>query len=126
MICATAISQYAALGALKAGADYCKPYLADMAIVRRQGVEALHGLGDKASLLPNSGAFYLFVEVPGYDGDDLGLARILIERFGVAVIPGSAFGVTGRCAFRASFGALQSDSAIAGLDRLVTGLRALV
>ena len=126
VICATAISQYAALGALEAGADYCRPYLADMAIVRRQGIEALSTLGDKVSLLPNSGAFYLFVEVPGYDGDGLDLARVLIERFGVAVIPGSAFGIIDRCAFRASFGALQSDSAIAGLDRLVTGLKSLL
>ncbi|HCK76158.1 MAG TPA: pyridoxal phosphate-dependent aminotransferase [Gammaproteobacteria bacterium] len=125
VICATAISQYAALGAIKAGVDYCRPYLADMAIVRRQGVDALNMLGDKASLLPNSGAFYLFVEVPAFDGDGLDLARVLIERFGVAVIPGSAFGVTDRCAFRASFGALQSDSALAGLDRLVTGLKTL-
>ena len=97
-----------------------------MAIVRRQGIEALNALGDKVSLLPNSGAFYLFVEVPGYDGNGLDLARVLIERFGVAVIPGSAFGITDRCAFRASFGALQSDSAIAGLDRLVTGLKSLL
>ena len=126
VICATAISQYAALGALKAGAEYCRPYLADMAIVRRQGTEALNTLGDKASLLPNSGAFYLFVEVPGYDGNGLDLARALVERFGVAIIPGSAFGVGDRCAFRASFGALQSDSAIAGLDRLVTGLKTLI
>ena len=126
VICATAISQYAALGALKAGPEYCRPYLADMAIVRRQGVEALNTLGDNASLLPSTGAFYFFVEVPGYAGDGLDLARKLIERFGVAVIPGSAFGVNETCAFRASFGALQSDSAIEGLDRLVTGLKDLI
>ena len=126
VICATAISQYAALGALQAGADYCRPYVEDMAIVRSQGTDVLRTLGDTVHLLPNSGAFYLFAEVPGYDGDGLELARRLIENFGVAVIPGSAFGVTDRCAFRASFGALQSDSAIAGLDRLVTGLRSLV
>ncbi|MAF08661.1 MAG: aspartate aminotransferase [Acidiferrobacteraceae bacterium] len=126
VICATAISQYAALGALQAGADYCRPYVEDMAIVRRQGTQALNALADTVHLLPNSGAFYLFAEVPGYDGDGLELAQTLIERFGVAVIPGSAFGVTDRCAFRASFGALQSDSAIAGLDRLVTGLRTLI
>ena len=126
VICATAISQYAALGALQAGADYCRPYVEDMAIVRSQGTDVLRTLGDTVHLLPNSGAFYLFAEVPGYDGDGLELARSLIEHFGVAVIPGSAFGVTDRCAFRASFGALQSDSAIAGLDRLVTGLRSLV
>jgi len=41
------------------------------------------------------------------------------------VIPGSAFGVNETCALRASFGALQSDSAIEGLDRLVQGLRGL-
>ena len=126
VICATAISQYAALGALQAGPEYCGPYLADMAMVRRQGIEAMSSLGDRVSLLPSRGAFYLFVKVPGYKGDDLDLARNLIERFGVAVIPGSAFGVNETCALRASFGALQSDSAIEGLDRLVTGLKNLV
>ena len=126
VICATAISQYAALGALQAGPGYCRPYLADMAIVRRQGIEAMKSLEGRVSLLPSTGAFYLFVRVPGYEGDDLDLARNLIERFGVAVIPGSAFGVNDACAFRASFGALQSDSAIEGLDRLVTGLKHLI
>ncbi len=97
-----------------------------MAIVRRQGIEAMKSLEGRASLLPSTGAFYLFVRVPGYEGNDLDLARNLIEHFGVAVIPGSAFGVNDVCAFRASFGALQSDSAIEGLDRLVTGLKNLV
>tara|TARA_Y100001934_G_scaffold258176_1_gene328078 strand:- start:71 stop:1282 length:1212 start_codon:yes stop_codon:yes gene_type:complete len=126
VICPTAISQYAALGALQAGPGYCRPYLADMAIVRQQGIEAMSSLEDRVSLLPSTGAFYFFVKVPGYAGDGLDLARNLIERFGVAVIPGRAFGVNEICAFRASFGALQSDSAIEGLDRLVTGLKDLV
>ena len=125
VICAPAITQYAALGALQAGPEYCRPYLADMAIVRQQGIEAMSSLGDRVSLLPSTGAFYLFVKVPGYPGDGLDLARNLVERFGVAVIPGSAFGVNETCTLRASFGALQSDSAIEGLDRLVQGLKGL-
>ena len=67
----------------------------------------------------------MFVKVPGYPGDGLDLARNLVERCGVAVIPGSAFGVNETCTLRASFGALQSDSAIEGLDRLVQGLKGL-
>lgn len=126
VICATAISQYAALGALSEGATYCRQFVHGMAEVRQQGIESLKRLGDRVRPLSSTGAFYFFVELPGYSGDDLALIRTLIERFGVAVIPGSAFGITDRVAFRASFGALKSETAITGLDRLISGLDQLI
>ena len=44
----------------------------------------------------------------------------------VAVIPGTAFGVTDGCYFRVAYGALQKDTVAEGIGRLVAGLRALV
>ena len=43
----------------------------------------------------------------------------------VATIPGSAFEDPAPCSVRISYGALDSDSVIEGLRRLVGGLRAL-
>jgi len=126
VICATAISQYAAVGALKEGAPYCQQFVGDMAKVREQGVKALKTLGERVKPLASTGAFYFFVELPGFSGDDLALIRTLIEEHKVAVIPGSAFGITDRCAFRASFGALKTETAIEGLGRLISGLDQLI
>ena len=126
VICATAISQYAAVGALKEGAPYCHQFVGDMAKVRQQGVKALESLGSRVKPLPSTGAFYFFVELPDFSGDDLALIRTLIEEHKVAVIPGSAFGINDRCAFRASFGALKTETAIEGLGRLISGLDQLI
>ena len=125
VICATVIAQYAAIGALQSGRDYCMPYVAELAAVRAQALDAVESITDKVRLLPGEGAFYLFLEVPGYADGDLHLATRLIKEHGVAVIPGSAFGVTDRCTLRVSFGALQSASAIDGIGRLMSGLNAL-
>jgi aspartate/methionine/tyrosine aminotransferase len=58
--------------------------------------------------------------------DAYSLTRRLIEKHKVAVLPGSAFGVSGACALRISFGALDRESVAAGMGRLVEGLRAEV
>ena len=60
------------------------------------------------------------------DLDAFELTRRLIEHHRVAVVPGSAFGVTGACALRISFGALDRETVAAGMGRLVEGLRAEV
>jgi aspartate/methionine/tyrosine aminotransferase len=44
----------------------------------------------------------------------------------VAVIPGTAFGMTGGCYFRVAYGALEPDTVAEGIGRLVKGLRALL
>ncbi|MBP80516.1 MAG: aspartate aminotransferase [Acidiferrobacteraceae bacterium] len=125
VICPTAIAQFAAVGALQTGHAYCAPYIEALASVRSQAIDAMESVAGKVQLLPSAGAFYFFVEVPDYVDGGLTLATDLIEQHGVAVIPGSAFGVTDRCSFRASFGGLHSADAIEGLGRLVTGLKAL-
>src|SRR5207302_939788 len=74
---------------------------------------------------PADGAFYCFIRVNAA-ADPMQIAERLIREFRVAVIPGTAFGVTDGCYFRVAYGALQKDTVAEGIGRLVTGLRALV
>jgi aspartate/methionine/tyrosine aminotransferase len=50
----------------------------------------------------------------------------LIRDFGVAVIPGSTFGVEQGCTLRIAYGALEADSVAEGMGRLVRGLKVIV
>jgi len=54
------------------------------------------------------------------------LARRLIERHRVAVIPGMTFGMEKACYLRVAYGALHKDTAAEGIGRLVRGLRQIL
>lgn len=123
LICPPLVCQAAAAAALRVGRAYCAPRVADLDIVRREVHEALRGIGDLVEAPPTDGAFYVLLRVRAAM-DSFALTRRLIERHKVAVVPGSAFGVTDACALRISFGALDRDTVAAGMSRLVEGLRA--
>jgi aspartate/methionine/tyrosine aminotransferase len=57
--------------------------------------------------------------------DAMTMAERLVREHRVAVIPGDAFGVTGVCSMRVSFGALDEHTVEEGLARLTRGIRAL-
>jgi aspartate/methionine/tyrosine aminotransferase len=124
LICPPVVSQFAAVGALEAGRPFCERHLASIGPVRETLLADLRSLGDAVRVPPADGAFYFFVTVdtkmPAMD-----LAERLIRDHGVAVIPGTTFGVDARCAVRISYGALEPDAAIEGIGRLVRGLRAI-
>jgi aspartate/methionine/tyrosine aminotransferase len=123
LICPPLVCQAAAAGALRVGRPYTVPHVAALDVVRGEVHETLRGLGDLVEAPGTDGAFYVLLRVrTGLDA--FTLTQRLIERHKVAVVPGSAFGVTDRCALRISFGALGRDSVAAGMDRLVQGLRA--
>jgi len=96
----TSISQYAAEAALN-GSQQC---IADMMVHFKQRhdyvVERLNNMPG-VDCLSTDGTFYVFPSVTGLidaiDGvnDDLELAEYLIEKAGVALVPGSAFGAPG-------------------------------
>ena len=96
----TSISQYAAEAALN-GSQQC---IADMMVHFKQRhdyvVDRLNKMPG-VECLSTDGTFYVFPSVTGLidaiDGvnDDLELAEYLIEKAGVALVPGSAFGATG-------------------------------
>ena len=126
IICAPAISQHAALACLEAGIEYCRPRIEGFAPNRELLLDALAGLGARVEAPPANGAFYVFIRVGrDRDLDDMAVVRELIVEHGVAVIPGSAFGVEEGCSLRLSYAAVDRDTMAVGARRLVDGLRAI-
>ena len=85
-------------------------------------VPALNALGLK-TLMPK-GAFYLFSDVRATGLDDEGFALRLLKEFGVAVVPGSAFGASGRGFVRLSY-ATSMDKLRAAVARIADFLKVL-
>jgi aspartate/methionine/tyrosine aminotransferase len=129
LICAPVVSQYAALGCLlDAGPSYCREHLKSIGAVREVVLEQLASLGDRIEFAPAGGAFYAFLRVRGTTRSSMDVVETLIRDYGVAVIPGSTFGVEEQkdgCTLRVSYGALRRESVIEGMGRLVRGLRTL-
>ena len=125
VICPPVVSQYAALGALEAGRDYTTQHLAGLQQTRARALEMLAALGNRVTVPPADGAFYLWLKVH-VDMDPMTLTERLVREHGVAVIPGSTFGVTDGCQIRISYGALDGDTISEGVGRLVRGLQAIL
>ncbi len=112
------ISQYAALAALTGPMDSVPVMLAEYARRRARilaGLSAIPGV----SCAEPAGAFYAFPDVSAHlvdgSGDSTALARHLLEREHVAVVPGDAFGAPGYLRF----------SYATSINRIEEGLRRL-
>jgi len=125
LICPPVVSQYAAVGALQAGAAYCKSFLSSMAEVRRLLLDELAAVRHICAVPPANGAFYLLLRVHTRMAPMV-LVERLIKEHGVAVMPGNAFGMESGCYLRVAYGALKKDTAAEAVGRLVRGLRAIV
>jgi aspartate/methionine/tyrosine aminotransferase len=84
----------------------------------------LSALAPLASVPAADGAFYALLRV-NTPHDPIVIGERLVREHKVAVIPGTAFGMTG-CYFRVAYGALQKATVAEGIGRLVTGLRAVL
>jgi aspartate/methionine/tyrosine aminotransferase len=129
IICPPVISQFAALGALTTDAAYLRGHLRDLTAVRaivRRALTALETAGI-AEIPVAQGAFYFLLRLRAGQTPltSLEIATRLIREHGVAVIPGSAFGLNQGGHLRVAYGALSSESATEGIGRLVRGLRAI-
>jgi len=122
LICPPVISQWAAVGAMKAGRQYCRDKLVTTSGIRRIFLNELDGITDLVTVPRADGAFYLLLRVHR-DLDPMELVRRLIEEYNVAVIPGMTFGIEDKCTLRVAYGALQKETAIEGISRLVKGLK---
>lgn len=125
LICPPVISQFAAVGAMRAGADYCRQKLQMTAEVRRIVLNELETAADLVTVPRADGAFYFLLRVHK-DTDSMQLVRQLIERFKVAVIPGDTFGMKDKCYLRVAYGPLHKDTATEGITRLVRGLKEIL
>jgi len=96
----TSISQVAAQAALEGPQDCIKTMLAAFKERHDYVVERLNSMPG-IECLPTDGTFYVFPKVEEMIGglstvrDDRELAEFLIERAGVALVPGAAFGLAG-------------------------------
>ncbi|MEZ4700498.1 MAG: pyridoxal phosphate-dependent aminotransferase [Rhodothermales bacterium] len=125
LISAPTICQRAAIGALKAGRAYCAPYIAAMAGLRRDVLDAFSPLADRVRLPAPDGAFYALLHIDTRM-TPLELVQRLVREHRVAVIPGTAFGMQEGCYLRVAFGALQAETITEGIGRLTRGLSALL
>ncbi len=124
LICAPAISQFAAVAALSAGKTYCTQHLPAMNNVRRHLLEGLEALKPFVRIIPAKGAFYVLIELD-LEAQPLEVVEKLIQDHHVAVIPGTAFGLDQGCYLRVAFGALQEETANEAVERLLKGLKQL-
>ena len=125
VICPALVSQHAAVGALRAGADYCREMKRGIAETRQTVLRELSAIDSIAKVYPADGALYFVLRVET-EQSDVALAERLVREHGVAVIPGSTFGLEDGCYLRVSYGALDGETVTEGIGRLVGGLRALV
>ena len=122
LICAPAISQFAAVKALQRGKTYCTQHLSSMGTIREQLLDALGSLHPFVRIIPSKGAFYILIELE-LDEAPLDVVETLIRNHKIAVIPGCAFGLDRGCYLRIAFGALKdADDA---MDRLIAGLKTI-
>ncbi len=125
LICPTVASQFAAIGALDAGRAYPSGYLPGLTDVRQLVLRSLLEIPEQCSVPPPEGAFYVFLKINA-QLSSLELTERLIREYRIAVIPGTAFGISEGCYLRIAYGALQKSTVTEGISRLVEGLRALV
>jgi aspartate/methionine/tyrosine aminotransferase len=118
------LNQRAALGALNAGAAWCRGQIDGLASRRRQVLEALSQPAAPWRLLAQpDGAFYALLQLNSSLSGDAAMEQ-LIRQYRVALVSGSSFGLEG-CCLRLSYGMLGSADLSEALQRLVTGLWAL-
>ncbi|MBA7624136.1 Aspartate aminotransferase [subsurface metagenome] len=125
LICPPVISQWAAVGAMRAGADYCRQQLQMTTEVREIFLNELNSIKNLVTVPRADGAFYFLLRVHE-DLDPMKLVKRLIEEHKVAVIPGMTFGMENKCYLRVAYGALQKKTAAKGIGRLVKGLKSIL
>jgi aspartate/methionine/tyrosine aminotransferase len=110
--CASSVSQYAALEAVK---TKNKSVIESLAVNRLIMEKELHLFKNIKFFTPKGGMFF-FADF-SYYGDDKELAMKLLEKLNVITIPGSAFGESGKGFLRLSFGA-DPEAIKTGLNKI--------
>ena len=121
LICPPVVSQLAAAGALRAGPAWFRGYVDGLDRVRAMCLERLSELEPRCVVPEANGAFYLLARLETRL-PSMGVVERLVREHGVAVIPGSGFGLTDSCCIRIAYGALEPHTVEEGMDRLVRGL----
>ncbi len=124
LVCASGISQYAALEALRnpKSKEYAKKMVDAWKRRREMVLEQVSQYNDVMSTKPPEGTFYAWINVSGSGMDGKEAARRALEEVKVGVMPGYLFGERGKDYVRVSFA--TSDSTIqTGMERFSQLLR---
>lgn len=119
------ISQYAALGAYSAPYSYIEDNLKEIKQSRQICLDMINSTDLLARPAISEGAFYLFIKLDT-NKDDFSIAKQLVQQYGVATIPGSAFAMENGTYLRISYGAMTSETVIQGMEKLIKGLNSLI
>ena len=117
------ITQKAAIFGLNGSIDQDIQSMREEFRKRRDIAVQLFNEIDGLSVLSPMGAFYLFVNIKAVSKDSVGFCKDLLEKTGVAVVPGIGFGSEGY--FRFSF-ATDIDSIKEGINRIKNYVSTLV
>ena len=116
------VSQKAALESILGSQDSVSQMIAEYERRRRYVVERLNGMPGLSCATPG-GAFYAFPNISSYFGsevrDSVEFSTWLLRHSGVAVVPGSAFGMEGHV--RISF-ATSMENLVTGMDLMEEAL----
>ncbi len=116
------VSQKAALESILGNQDSVSQMIAEYERRRRYVVGRLNGMPGLSCANPG-GAFYAFPNISSYFGsevrDSVEFSTWLLRQSGVAVVPGSAFGMEGHV--RISF-ATSMENLVTGMDRMERAL----
>lgn len=81
----------------------------------------INGIKSLEVRLPQ-GAFYLFINIKAVNGDSMAFCKDLLEKQGVALVPGVAFGMEGYARFSFACGEEQIVEGIKRIEAYVNGL----
>ena len=125
LVCPPILNQVAASAALDAGVAWCREQICGFQNVRDLVLDEFARLGERCNVPRPNGAFYVLAKLQT-TRNDMDLVHELIAGHGVAVMPGTAFGVSKGCSLRVAYGALARDTVAEGMGRLIEGLDRLL
>jgi aspartate aminotransferase len=114
--CSAAFSQMAAIAALTGPQDSVTKMVSEFRTRRQLIVDKLNKIKGISCRMPK-GAFYVFPNVSAINGDVKCMANRLLEEYGLACLPGTAFGEGGQGYLRFSY-ANSQENILEGMNRL--------
>lgn len=118
--CAPVPSQYAAIGALRYGADFLEEFRLEFKKRRNYCISRLDELSQVMDYQIPKATYFVFPRIKDiikYADDSHRLAYDILDKIKVATVPGVAFGPSGESHLRINFGR-EMDDLVEGFDRL--------
>jgi aspartate/methionine/tyrosine aminotransferase len=116
IICAPVPSQIGVEAAIRQNWGYPAGFKNEL-VARRQILAESIGQSPQLNWTPTAGGFFAFVRVEGCR-DAASLARDILDRAQVVIIPGSTFGACGEGFIRLSYSAVSADELTTALTRI--------